>query len=245
MKRSGTETSPRSAGFSMMNSVPARWANMSRAHILLTTLLARSSSARCLDGRKRQPMISMRVRTGGGPPSGEVSERKNLEIEKVLHGGAAMMMAYSPRTMRSRSCKYTDSLVMSAASPPPELGSLSKRSTSSPRRRANCARPSGRLYAPEKRSSTFIDWKERAADARVAPANASGRLVACCGGTVDSSTSAFTPPAETSSGSADGAAVGVGAPTRCSPAGRQGKRLSSKYTSEVWIILCCTGSQML
>ena len=27
--------------------------------------------------------------------------------------------------------------------------------------------------------------------------------------------------------------------------GRQGKRLSSKYTSEVWITLCCTGSQML
>ena len=52
-------------------------------------------------------MISMRVRTGGGPPSGEVSERKNLEIEKVLHGGAAMIAANSPRTIRSRNASYT------------------------------------------------------------------------------------------------------------------------------------------
>ena len=74
----------------MMNSVPARWASTSSAHIRATTLLARSSSARCLDGMKRHPMISMRVRTGGGPPSGEVADLKNLEMEKVLHGGAAM-----------------------------------------------------------------------------------------------------------------------------------------------------------
>ena len=121
----------------MMNSVPARWASTSSAHIRATTLLARSSSARCLDGMKRHPMISVRVRTGGGPPSGEVTDLKNLEMEKVLHGGAAMITAYSPRTMRSRSLSYTASLVMSAASPPPELGSLSNRSTSRPRRRAN------------------------------------------------------------------------------------------------------------
>jgi len=33
------------------------------------------------------------VRTGGGPPSGDEGDSKNLEIEKVLQGGAAMMAA--------------------------------------------------------------------------------------------------------------------------------------------------------
>ena len=58
-----------------------------------TTLLARSSSARCLPDMKRRPMISRRVRTGGGPPSVEDLDSKNLEMENVLHGGAAMITA--------------------------------------------------------------------------------------------------------------------------------------------------------
>ena len=67
------------------------------------TSLARTSSGRCFDGRKRHPSISVRVRTGGGPPSADEEDLKNLEIEKVLQGGAAMIAAYSPHTMRSRS----------------------------------------------------------------------------------------------------------------------------------------------
>ena len=45
--------------------------------------------------------------TIGGPPSDEVADSKNREIEKVLHGGAAMIAANSPRTIRSRNASYT------------------------------------------------------------------------------------------------------------------------------------------
>ena len=54
-----------------------------------TMSFARSSSARCFVGMKRKPSMSVRLRTIGGPPSDEVADSKNREIEKVLHGGAA------------------------------------------------------------------------------------------------------------------------------------------------------------
>lgn len=83
MNNRGWVRSPRSTGFSTTNSVPAWCASSNREHMRETTSFARLSSARCFAGRNRQPLISCLVRTGGGPPSFEVSELKNLEIENV------------------------------------------------------------------------------------------------------------------------------------------------------------------
>ena len=70
---------------------------------------------------------------------------------------------------------------MSADVPPPTLGSLSNMSTSSPSWRANCASPSGRLYAPENSTSRRAELWARDVASRVALAKASGRLEAVIG----------------------------------------------------------------
>ena len=73
------------------------------AHLVDDVVSARELGSVPRRHRKRHPSISVRVRTGSGPPSADEEDLKNLEIEKVLQGGAAMMAAYSPHTMRLRS----------------------------------------------------------------------------------------------------------------------------------------------
>eukprot|EP00965_Chrysotila_dentata_P224022 6193933-Pleurochrysis_carterae.AAC.1 len=84
---------PRSAGCSRMYSAPASRAAESKAVVRRTISLASASSLRCASGTSGLPRGCSRVRTTGGPPSDEASERKWRDTEKVEHGGEATTAA--------------------------------------------------------------------------------------------------------------------------------------------------------
>eukprot|EP00965_Chrysotila_dentata_P140964 4660017-Pleurochrysis_carterae.AAC.1 len=60
----------------MMYSLPASRAARNRHAVLRTNSFAWCSSRACCGGTSGRPSMCSRVRTGGGPPSGEASEAK-------------------------------------------------------------------------------------------------------------------------------------------------------------------------
>ena len=183
--------SPLSAGFSMMNCVPVPCAAPSMYAMRRTMRLARRSSRACAGGGEGSPSMSSRVRTTGGPPSREAGECMKREIEKVLHGGAAMIARNSPFVARSSSARYTSSKSISPLVPPPCCASLSTQVTVKPRWRRRAASPSCLSYGPENSKRMCRDELARPFDPRTAVSNASmrdsaagrgGGGVGCCGG---------------------------------------------------------------
>ena len=87
----GRAVSPRSGGFSMIQWHPTSEAAARMTQVRMVTLLERSSSFACLPA-SGMPAGCFLVRTGCGPaPSSGDFGLKKREIEKVEHGGAAMM----------------------------------------------------------------------------------------------------------------------------------------------------------
>eukprot|EP00965_Chrysotila_dentata_P262111 6214471-Pleurochrysis_carterae.AAC.4 len=73
-RKSGDLGCPRSAGCSRIYSAPASRAAVSKAAVRRTISLASANSLRCASGTSGLPRGCSRVRTTGGPPSGEASE---------------------------------------------------------------------------------------------------------------------------------------------------------------------------
>eukprot|EP00965_Chrysotila_dentata_P132970 4396620-Pleurochrysis_carterae.AAC.1 len=77
----------------MMYSLPASRAARNRLAVRRTSSFAWCSSRACCGGTLGRPPICSRVRTGGGPPSGESLEEKKRDTEKVEQGGDATIAA--------------------------------------------------------------------------------------------------------------------------------------------------------
>eukprot|EP00965_Chrysotila_dentata_P259772 6213675-Pleurochrysis_carterae.AAC.2 len=89
---SGDDKCPRSAGCSNRYSAPVSRAARRSDTVRSTSRLACSSSRRCEGGTSASPMTFERSRTGGGPPSDTLAEKKRL-TENVEQGGEAMTAA--------------------------------------------------------------------------------------------------------------------------------------------------------
>eukprot|EP00965_Chrysotila_dentata_P163379 5396431-Pleurochrysis_carterae.AAC.1 len=63
------------------------------ATVRRTISFAEASSRACLGATSGTPSGCSRLRTTGGPPSGDELERKWREMEKVEHGGEATTAA--------------------------------------------------------------------------------------------------------------------------------------------------------
>eukprot|EP00965_Chrysotila_dentata_P037096 1234301-Pleurochrysis_carterae.AAC.2 len=93
---------PRSAGCSSTYSAPASRAAVSKAAVQRTILFAVASSRVCSGCTSESPSGCSRLRTMGGPPSGEELERKWRETEKFEHGGETTTTAYSTAAKRCK-----------------------------------------------------------------------------------------------------------------------------------------------
>ena len=96
--------SPRSAGFSRDQCVPANQAANNRAAVRSKMRLAASASWRSAALALGIIIRFWRLRTMGAPPSLAVGETMKRLTETVEHGGAAKMARNSPAVMRASSC---------------------------------------------------------------------------------------------------------------------------------------------
>eukprot|EP00965_Chrysotila_dentata_P144790 4782330-Pleurochrysis_carterae.AAC.1 len=83
-----------------MYSAPVSRAAVSKAMVRRMSSFALASSRWCSFGTFWRPKGCSRVRTTGGPPSGESLYVKWREMENVEQGGDATMAAYSPAAHR-------------------------------------------------------------------------------------------------------------------------------------------------
>ena len=191
-----------------------------------TSSLACWSSRSWPGGTSGTPRMCLRVRTTGGPPSGEESERMKRPMENVLHGGAAITARNSPDAARRSRAWKNESLSKSCVSSP-SFASLSTITASSPNVSRKDPKPSARRYGPEKSARTFREVGP--APRRDARASASwsdcGRDVAGGRGTRSLTWGAASSPVVASR---SGGGVGATSPTRRSSGGRRGMNDSSK-----------------
>eukprot|EP00965_Chrysotila_dentata_P028411 943750-Pleurochrysis_carterae.AAC.1 len=85
-----------------MYSAPASRAAVSKVVVRRMSSLALAISRACSLGTSGRPRGYSRVRTTGGPPSGESRDAKLRETENVEQGGDATIAAYSPAAHRWR-----------------------------------------------------------------------------------------------------------------------------------------------